>query len=84
MGKNRFRKLEVQRHQHRGPIDRVGREDVLADEMHISGPESIDGRFGLQVLERGDVIHERIEPDVGHVVLIERQLDAPGEPGFWS
>ena len=29
--------------------------------------------------ESGDIVEERVEPDVGDVVLVERKLDAPGE-----
>ncbi len=48
VGEDRFRKWQVQGHQHRGPIDGMGRENVLADEMDVGRPELIlnDGFCG--------------------------------------
>ena len=38
-------------------------------------------RCGI-VADEADVVHQRVEPDVGDVVGIEGQLDAPAEARF--
>jgi hypothetical protein len=77
--------MEIQCHQHRGPVDGVRRQDVFADQMDVRRPESQTGRPAVRkILERRDVIDERVEPDIGDVLLVEGQFDAPREPGFRS
>ena len=60
-----------------GPEDAVGLEDVLGNEV-FAGPVLLIVR-SVGPAEGGDVVEERVEPDVGDVVLVERKLDAPGE-----
>ena len=72
---------------HDGPVHTVGGdEDVLADDMGGGGPETAKGgewASGLsQVTGEGEIIDEGVEPDVGDVLGVKGQLDAPGEPGF--
>ena len=55
----------------------MGGENVFADQMDVRGPESIDRGLWAQVFQGGNIIHERVEPDIGDVILVERQLDAP-------
>ena len=62
----------------------MGGEDVFADQVNIRGPELIEGGFFRQVFKGRDIIYERVEPDIRDVAVVERQLDAPGESGFWS
>ena len=72
-------RFHAQGHQHRGPIDGVGGENVLANQVDIRRPELIERRFFRQVFEGRDIIHQRVEPDIRDVIFIKRQLDAPGE-----
>ena len=69
--------------QHRRPIDGVGLEDVLADEMLGMGPnlalEMIEAKIGGGL---ADVGPEGVVPDVSDVVGIEGEFDAPVHPGF--
>ena len=76
----------VQRHQHGGPVHGVRGENIFPDQMDIGGPvTSRAGRLSLRGYSRaGDVIDQRVEPDVGDVVLIEGKFDAPGEARFGS
>ena len=34
------------------------------------------------VTDRRDIVDERVEPHIADIILIERQLDAPGEAGL--
>ena len=63
------------RHQHGRPEDGVGLQDVLPDQMMGRRPEL----QAAAVLERAHVVEQRVEPDVGDVAVVERELDPPGE-----
>ena len=66
------RGLDAEGLEHAGPVDSVrGRQDVLADDMDVSGPESLVGHCGV-------IIGQRIEPDVGDEGRVKGQFDAPG------
>ena len=82
VGEDRPRQRQLQRHQHRGPIDRMGRENVLPYQMHVGGPVPVDRGLLQQILQPGDVVHERVEPDIGDVVGVEGKFDTPRKPGF--
>ena len=41
-GQRLFPERQVEGHEHRGPVDGVGGENILADQVDICGPESID------------------------------------------
>ena len=72
---------EPGRLQHAGPVDPVGLEDVLADQVvdvRPVPPEPVAAR----VAEGGHVVEERVEPDVRHEPVVERQRDAPLEPAL--
>ncbi len=70
------RQFEVQGHEHDGPVDAVGGdEDVLADDLHVGRPAARALGIG-----EGIVVGQRVEPDVGDVVFVEGQRDAPGQP----
>ncbi len=59
--------------QHDGPVNGMRRdENVFADNIEISRPESL-------VDDTGVVIQQRVEPHVRHVVGVEWQRDAPLE-----
>jgi hypothetical protein len=71
--------------EHDGPVNAVrGHEDILADDVGVGGPEVLETRQAVaaigKVTGKGDVVDERVKPDVGDVAGIEGQLDAPGEP----
>mgnify|MGYP000863211331 CR=1 FL=1 len=85
MGEDRVGERLLERHQHGGPVHGVRGENIFPDQMDIGGPVTQSGRLSLrQVFERGDVIDQRIEPDVGDIVLVEGKFDAPGESRFGS
>ena len=72
-------------HQKCRPVDAVEAGDLLADEVQVGRPEFLE--FGLvcgiiaAVAEGGDVVGQRVEPDVDDVLLVAGNGDAPGEAG---
>ena len=66
-----------------GQYERVLPDDLLADEMRDRRPEPRDARLGLRraraEAERGEVVRQRVEPDVHHVLGIVRHGNAPLE-----
>jgi len=55
-------------------------QDVLADHVHVRGPERPVVLVVVgAVAEGGDVVGERVDPDVGDVLLVLWQRDAPAE-----
>ena len=69
-----------ERLQHARPVDRVRLHDVLADQVLGVRPVPLEARIA-RTAERGDVVDERVEPHVRDVLGVERQRDAPLEPG---
>ena len=45
--------------------------------MHVGGPPRLKFIFVRAVTRRRDIIQQRIEPDIGHVIGIEGQIDPP-------
>ena len=58
----------------------MGRKNVFADEMHRSRPIVLNRGSCQFVLKGRDIVHECVEPHIGHIVVIERQFDACGVP----
>src|SRR5262249_478553 len=75
------------RHQPRGhqkgrPIDRMKADDVLADDVDVGRPKyRIFAVFHFRIAERGDVVDQRVEPDVNHMAGMSRHRNAPGKAG---
>ena len=76
---------ESERLQHHRPVHAVGgNEDVLAYVVDHGAPphQKLLGRArrnGIVAGGEAEVVHQRIEPDVGNEPWIERKLDSPGE-----
>ncbi len=62
----------------------VGTDDFLADQLDIGWPVAGHVTGQGRVAECGDVIGERVDPDIDHVLGIKRYRDAPvkGRPGY--
>lgn len=71
---------QIQRHEHSGPDDRVESHDFLADEMDIRRPVFLIETIILRaVAKRGDIVGERIHPDVDDMLRVECDRHAPGK-----
>ena len=69
----------------RGPVDRVEADDPLADHMQplvALAPPLAKSLALVGVVERGDVVRERVEPDVDHLAGVARHGDAPAVGAF--
>ena len=71
------RRVDSGRVQHRRPRHGVEPQDVLADEVH-TGPERLE-ELAVRVVERGDVVEQRLDPNVDDVLRIPRDRDPPAE-----
>ena len=76
---------QIRGHEHGGPEDAVGLQNVLGHEM-FAGPVFLVVAglvvFVFRPAEGGDVVGKGVEPHVAHVVLVEGQFDAPGQAGL--
>ena len=80
VGEDVLRERDVERHEHGRPVHAVRGEDVLTDEVVGGGPDR--RAVGISLVEGGGgahVVQEGVEPHVGHVILVERERNAPAE-----
>ena len=69
-------------HEHRRPDDRVEAHDIFRDHVDVRRPELAVIVVGAVVVaQRGDIVRERVDPDVDDVTGVEGDRDAPGERG---
>ena len=84
------RQRKSHRLEHDRPIDGVELENVLADDMNVRRPkrwgvrlcleaDRASGRVVAECRRNAGVVAQRVEPNVRHVFLVERQRDAPLE-----
>ena len=67
-----------------------GNENVFSDDLERVAPPSITKFRRLLfvivdlriVAGEANIIRQRVEPDIGHEILVERQLNSPIEPRF--
>ena len=82
MTEDLLRQRSAQGHQEDGPVDGVEADDVLADEVVALGGGIAPPRveflpvFPAPVLERGEVAHGRVEPDVEVLAGMAGNLEA--------
>ena len=81
VGVNALLHGDARRHQERWPVHRVEANDVLADDVQIGRPETPIPVGLIGEADARDVIGERIDPDVHHVIGGVRYLHAPVESG---
>ncbi len=77
------RQRQAGREEERRPEHRVEAQDVLADEVNALGPFGWSQNSAVVRVvrgaeaERGDVVRERVEPDVDDVARVPRKRDPP-------
>ena len=84
MREHATRKRKTGGHQESRPVNGMEPEDVLADHMQVGRPEPA---VALGIAERavgrpsccGDIVRQRIEPDIHHMRVVVRHRNAPGE-----
>ena len=73
---------QIEGHQHGGPEDGVEAEDLLAHHVQVGRPELVVVAVLLvAVAQRGDIVAQRIDPDVHGVLGVEGDGDAPLDGG---
>ncbi len=68
MGEDRLGQRQAHGHEEGGPVDGVETEDVLTDDLKVRGPGVLSAR---------EVVQQRIEPDIDHMLLIAWDGNAP-------
>ena len=79
-----LRQRQIQRHQENGPIDRMETDNIFSDQMQIRRPLLLEQVAGLSVAlvaDAGDIVGQRVQPYVYHVLRVEVYRDAPFERG---
>ncbi len=77
-----LRQRLLERHQHRRPDDRVEAHDILGDHMHIGGPVLvIVGKGAVLIAQGGDIVRQRVDPDIDDVLGVKGDGDSPAERG---
>ena len=83
VGFHAARRLNARGHQKRRPVDAVETADLLADQVHVRRPEFFEARLVLWIVgavaDCRDVVGQRVEPHVDHVLLVAGNRNAPGE-----
>ena len=81
MGKNVLGQGLADSHEHGGPNNAVEADNVLAHDVELRGPaigQLGAGLIGVDAIaDSRHVVEQRVEPHVGHMALVERDLDAP-------
>ena len=75
-------KFHAESHQEDRPVDGMEADDILADQVQVSGPVLVKKRIVIAVRivsQTGDVVAQRIEPDVDNVAGRKVHRDSPCE-----
>ena len=81
MREHALRRREAGRHQEGRPEHAVEADDVLADHVQVGRPVLPQRIAGVGIAARGDVVGERVQPDIHDVLGIARHRHAPREAG---
>ena len=54
-------------------------QDVFTDDLHRCRPQRLELGFVFAVANRSDVVEQRVEPNVGDVRVVPRNVDSPVE-----
>ena len=74
-----LRERLLDRHEHGRPDDAVEPDDLLAYEMNVGRPVFVIQFRIVRVAESGDIVRQGVEPDVDHVLFVDRHRYAPVE-----
>ena len=81
VGIDALRQRDARRHQERRPVHRVEADDVLADDVRVRRPVAPVGVALVRIADARNVVGQRVDPDIHHVLRIAGHLDAPVEGG---
>ena len=78
VGEDLLRQRQAGAHQHRRPVEAMEARDVLADDVQVGRPPLLEGGRVIGEPGPGQVVGQRVEPDVDAVLLVAGERDAPG------
>ena len=84
MAKYLLGKGHIQGHQENGPVDGVESDDILANQMKVSGPvllKLVCTAAVTIITNTGDIVGQGIQPYIGHMLRVKINGDAPAEGG---
>ena len=76
-----FWEIQASSHEERRPVDGVETDDFFSDQMHVSRPVTSEFVFFDGVANGGDVVGERVGPDVENVLFVTLPRNAPLQSG---
>ncbi len=79
-----LRKRNIESHEEYRPVDCVETDDVLADEVKVSGPEltELSGAVSVCIVaDTCDIVGEGVEPNINYVLGVEVNGNSPLEGG---
>ena len=82
MSEHLLRKGKSQRHQEDGPVDRMETNDILSDQMQVSGPQlrKLLRAVSIRIVpDPRDIVGQRVQPHIGNVLRIKVYRDSPLE-----
>ena len=78
MGRDALRQRQSRCHQECRPIHAMETHNLFADHVHVGRPEFVVlARVGRAVSQSGDVVRQRVEPDIDHMLWVIRHRNAP-------
>ena len=87
MSKDLLGQRKIKRHKEDRPVYSVESEDILTDNMNVTGPVFLEmlrllliGLVGI-VTESCDIVGKRVKPNVNHVLIVKSNGDSPFERG---
>lgn len=75
-----LRQRQVERHEENRPVDGVETDDVLADEVQVCRPITLELLGGVAVAvitDAGDVVCERVKPNIHDVLVVKIDRQCP-------
>ena len=81
MAEDFLRHGQIGAHQESRPVHGVEPDNILPDQVHAGGPEFAPFLGVCRITEPGDVVGQRIDPDIHYVLVTARHLYAPVEAG---
>ena len=81
MAEHLFGKLQIGAHQEGRPVDRVEPDNVLADQVQVRRPVFRKVTALIWKTKPGQIVGQRIDPDIHHVVIAAWNLDPPIKAG---
>ena len=82
MGEDGLGQWQLCGHEHGGPVDSVGCQNIFSDKMKFTGPPFVI-RFIIRAkTDSRHIIDQCIKPDIGNVVGVKGKINPPIQARF--